>query len=56
MVNKYYQKKQRNASKRSSGKVPKILLRRKKRQKKAWDRYKNLSEREKKASVSLVSK
>ena len=54
MVNKYCQTKQRKTSKKSMWMVPKSFWRRKRKKPKkmAWDRYKNLSEEEKKASPS----
>ena len=54
MVNKYY-KKQRIASKRSTGKVPKSFWRRKKKDEKTpLDRYKNLSGKEKQKKVEYT--
>ena len=46
IVNKYYKRKQRKASKRNTEKIPKSFWKRKEK-KKALDRYKNLSEEEK---------
>ena len=55
MDNKYYQKKQRKASKRSTKKWSKsVWSRKRKKVKKALDRYKNLSEEEKKKKVEYV--
>ena len=47
MVKRYYQRHKKKASKRSTWKISKSFWRRKKKRKKAPDRYQNLSEEEK---------
>ena len=53
MVNRFYQKKQRKASQRRMGKIPKSFCKTK-RWEMPWNRYKNLSEDEKQNKVEYM--